>query len=269
MIDSHTHTHYSKHAVGSVNELVEAAIVKGVKVLTITDHAPFYVDSKNRLLENELNQYFEDINRAKERYNDEIMILTGLELDFMPDSYSYLEKMLSQLELDFVIGSIHYIPIKNETLKVWDLAHLNKTKVLNSYFSSLRQLIESNLFDVVGHPDTILRSVSEDVYWSYIEPLLPLFKKNNIGYELNTSGLRKSSFDIQLGQKTYDKWSYPSKLVVAELIKLNTAFTIGSDAHDPVDVGRGLQEIIHEFIPIGLKNISYFKSRQRIDVNVA
>ena len=84
MIDSHTHTHYSKHAVGSVNELVEAAIVKGVKILTITDHAPFYVDSKNRLLETELNQYFEDINRAKEIYDDDIMILTGLELVFMP-----------------------------------------------------------------------------------------------------------------------------------------------------------------------------------------
>ncbi|WP_367110104.1 histidinol-phosphatase [uncultured Psychrobacter sp.] len=269
MIDSHTHTHYSKHAVGSVNELVEAAIVKGVKILTITDHAPFYVDSKNRLLETELNQYFEDINRAKEIYRDDIVVLTGLELDFMPDSYSYLERMLSQLELDFVIGSIHYIPIKNETVKVWDLAHLNKTKVLNSYFTALRQLIESNLFDVVGHPDTILRSVSEDVYWSYMEPLLPLFKKNNTGYELNTSGLRKSSFDIELGQKTYDKWSYPSKLVVAELIKLSTALTIGSDAHDPVDVGKGLQEIISELIPIGLKNISYFKSRQRIDVEVA
>ena len=125
MIDSHTHTHYSKHAVGSVNELVEAAIVKGVKVLTITDHAPFYVDSKNRLLENELNQYFEDINRAKEIYDDDIMILTGLELDFMPQSYSYLEKMLSQLKLDFIIGSIHYIPIKNEIVRVWDLPHLN------------------------------------------------------------------------------------------------------------------------------------------------
>lgn len=269
MIDSHTHTHYSKHAVGSVNELVEAAIVKGVKILTITDHAPFYVDSKNRLLETELNQYFEDINRAKEIYYDDILVLTGLELDFMPDSYSYLEKMLSQLELDFVIGSIHYIPIKNETVKVWDLAHLNKAKVLNSYFTALGQLIESNLFDVVGHPDTILRSVSEDVYWSYMEPLLPFFKKNNIGYELNTSGLRKYSFNIESGQKSYDKWSYPSKLVVAELIKFNTAFTIGSDAHDPLDVGKGLKEIISELIPIGLKKISYFKSRQRIDVDVA
>ncbi|MEY8200144.1 MAG: histidinol-phosphatase [Colwellia sp.] len=268
MIDSHAHTHYSKHAVGSVSELVESAIIKGVEILTITDHAPFNVDSNNRLLETELNHYFQDINNAKDKYSDDITILTGLELDFMTGSYSYLEKMLSNIDLDFVLGSIHYIPLNNEVVKVWDLPHLNRPEVINSYFSALKELIESKLFDVVGHPDSILRALPESIYWRYFEPLLPFFEGNGVGYELNASGLRKPSLDIKSGRKIRDKWSYPSKLAVSELLKLNIPLTIGSDAHNPADVGRGVQELIRELVPIGLKNISYFKKRQRIDVEL-
>ncbi|MEN1753624.1 PHP domain-containing protein, partial [Pseudomonas aeruginosa] len=48
MIDSHSHTSYSKHATGTVDELVRASIAAGVTILTITDHAPFPVDTDNR-----------------------------------------------------------------------------------------------------------------------------------------------------------------------------------------------------------------------------
>lgn len=41
MIDSHTHSKYSKHAVGEIEEVVISAIKNNVKILTITDHAPF------------------------------------------------------------------------------------------------------------------------------------------------------------------------------------------------------------------------------------
>jgi len=56
MIDSHSHTFYSKHAIGTVDELVRASIAAGVTVLTITDHAPFPVDMDNRLLASELDR---------------------------------------------------------------------------------------------------------------------------------------------------------------------------------------------------------------------
>lgn len=58
MIDSHSHTLYSKHATGSVDELVRSSIAAGISILTITDHAPFPVDADNRLLESELDHIF-------------------------------------------------------------------------------------------------------------------------------------------------------------------------------------------------------------------
>lgn len=74
MIDSHSHTFYSKHATGTVDELVRASIAAGVTILTLTDHAPFPVDTDNRLLASELDRYFADIERARNSYQEQITI---------------------------------------------------------------------------------------------------------------------------------------------------------------------------------------------------
>lgn len=42
MIDSHVHSAYSKHASGSIEQVIISAIDKGISILTITDHAPFF-----------------------------------------------------------------------------------------------------------------------------------------------------------------------------------------------------------------------------------
>jgi histidinol-phosphatase (PHP family) len=267
MIDSHTHTRYSKHAVGSVDDLVHTALARGIKIITITDHAPFFFDKENRLLESELQQYLLDIDHAKSKYDGEITILKGLEFDFVQGSYDYIIHMLDQLELDFVMGSIHYIPVGNEYVRIWDLPSLNKPDVLESYFSALHDLLQCGLFDAVGHPDALLRGVPDDVFVKHFTPVLPLFTKNDIAYELNASGLRKTTLDPISGREILGVWSYPSLSLLSQLITQEISFTIGSDAHDPVNVGEGIQEILQTLIPSGLRTISYFKNRQRIEVS--
>lgn len=268
MIDSHTHTLYSKHAVGSVDDLVRTAVMKGVKILTITDHAPFFVDETNRLLESELQAYLEDIERAKARYAGTIKILSGLELDYMPGAYDYLVRMLDSLDLDFVIGSIHYIPVRCGHVKVWDLPRLNDPEVLASYFKVLEELLASELFDAVGHPDALLRTISDSVFCERLTPLVPLFVRHQIAYELNASGLRKTTFDLASSQETHGVWSYPSRFVLSQLVAEGVPFTIGSDAHVPGDVGAGIQELLGALAPVGISRISYFENRHRIDVAI-
>ena len=269
MIDSHTHTFYSKHAIGTVDELVREAIAKGIEILTITDHAPFYVDRQNRLFENELDQYFADIEKAKRDYSGAIKILRGLELDYMLGAYDYTAQILARHDLDFVIGSIHYIPLTGgDQVKVWELSRLADTNVLASYFEVLAELLECGLFDAVGHADTLLRGVPDSVLHDYLEPLLPLFTRYNVAFELNASGLRKTRLDLQSGQEVHGSWSYPSLSLLPKLISQGTTFTIGSDAHAPIDVGAGIRELVDALMPIGLTRISYFKDRQRVDVPV-
>lgn len=267
MIDSHSHTLYSKHAVGSVDELVYASIEAGVTVLTITDHAPFMVDSDNRLLESELEQYFTDIDKARLAYRGEITLLSGLELDYMPGTESYTRELLTRYPLDFAIGSIHYVTLEHEPMaKVWELPKLAGEPFLQRYFDSLKGLLESGLFDAVGHADNLLRGIPEAQFLRYFEPLLGTLVHSKIAWELNASGLRKTTLDPMSGQQVNGLWSYPSCALLAQLIDLNVPFTIGSDAHDPRYAGAGIAELMQTLAPLGLQRLSYFRQRQRTDI---
>ena len=269
MIDSHSHTFYSKHATGSVDDLVLASIKAGVSILTITDHAPFYIDAENRLLESELAHYFSDIDKAKQSYKGDIEILAGLEFDYTPGSYSYNKKIIDRYPIDFAIGSVHYVDApKAGRVKVWELSRLADRYFLEQYVDNLRELIESGLFDAIGHADTLLRGVQEDVFLSYLKPLIALISKKDMAFELNASGLRKSRLDYLTGKEVFGEWSYPSKTLFSDLLAHNVSFTMGSDTHHPKDAGAGIIDLIRVLNPLGLKCISYYKERKRIDVDV-
>ncbi len=269
MIDSHCHTFYSKHATGTVDDVVRASIAAGVTVLTITDHAPFFIDQNNRLHESELDQYFSDIDSARIKYGDQIKILRGLELDYMPGSEKYSRELLARYPMDFVIGSIHYVEVPNKTMvRVWELSRLAGQAFLDCYFANLEGLLDSGLFDAVGHSDTLLRGVPEDIFLRCFEPLLAPLARSGIAFELNASGIRKSSLDSTTGREVQGFWSYPSRELVAQLISHEVPFTIGSDAHDPSDAGAGIAELLEALRPLGLKRISYYESRRRIDVTL-
>lgn len=267
MIDSHSHTSYSKHAIGTVDDLVRASIAAGVTVLTVTDHAPFPVDSNNRLLNSELEQYFKDIDSARQTYRGQITILRGLELDYMPGSDNFSRELLARYPVDFVIGSIHYVEVPDEPMvSVWDLPRIAGHAFLDRYFASLEALLDSGLFDAVGHADTLLRSVPEDILIQRFEPLLELLARSGIAFELNASGLRKSSLDPVTGKEMQGLWSYPSRKLLGQMLAHDVHFTIGSDAHDPRDAGAGITDMLAALRPLGLQRISYYERRRRIDV---
>lgn len=267
MIDSHSHTCYSKHATGTVDELVRASIAAGVTVLTITDHAPFPFDSDNRLLESELAQYFADIDSARQTYRGQITLLRGLELDYMPGTDNFNRELLARYPMDFVLGSIHYVEIPDEPMvKVWELPRLAGQAFLDRYFANLEALLDSGLFDAVGHADSLLRGVPGDIVMRRFEPVLELLARSGIAFELNASGLRKSSLDQVTGMEVQGLWSYPSRELLGQIITRDVPFTIGSDAHDPRDAGAGIADMLAALQPLGLQRISYFERRRRIDV---
>ncbi|MFN3732081.1 histidinol-phosphatase [Comamonas testosteroni] len=269
MIDSHSHTFYSKHATGSVDELVRASIEAGVSILTITDHAPFPVDMNNRLLASELDRYFADIQQARTTYDGRITILQGLEFDYMPGAEAFTRDLLARYPLDFAIGSCHYVEMPGEPMvKVWELPRLSTEAFLDCYFANLEGLISCGLFDSVGHADTLLRGLPEDVFLHRFEPLLALLAHSGMAFELNTSGLRKSSLTPFTRQEVQGLWSYPSKQLLPQLIAHRVPFTIGSDTHAPEDAGAGVAELMRVLRPLGLERISYYQSRRRVDVDI-
>ena len=269
MIDSHTHSKYSKHAIGNIEEMILSAIENNIKIITITDHAPFPIDTNNRLLYDELKYYFDDINHVQSKYSRDITILKGLEADFVPNHLVYTKNLIANMELDFLIGSIHSIFLDEKRINIWDINNLNDDKLISQYFAYLQALIQSNVFDTIGHPDAILRGgIKEEIYCENFYPLIPLMKDNNISYELNASGLRKSTYNIKRQSKIKGIWNFPSQSLISTLNDNDITFTIGSDAHAPNEINLGIQTILNTVKNIGIEKISYYQKREKIQISI-
>ena len=108
----HTHTTRCYHASGKDEEYVKAAIKAGIKELGFSDHTPWHYDSSfkatMRMPECQLDDYIESIRYLKEKYKDQTSILIGLECEYFERYMPWLEKMLKDKQIDYIILGNHY-----------------------------------------------------------------------------------------------------------------------------------------------------------------
>ncbi|WP_409293412.1 DNA polymerase/3'-5' exonuclease PolX [Peribacillus sp. SCS-37] len=101
--DLHMHSTWSDGG-HSIEEMVEACRAKGYKYMAITDHSQ-YLKVANGLTADRLREQKEIIRSLNDKYDD-ILILSGIEMDILPDgTLDYDDELLK--EMDFVIASIH------------------------------------------------------------------------------------------------------------------------------------------------------------------
>jgi histidinol-phosphatase (PHP family) len=263
MLDLHTHTKYSKHAKGEVEEVIKSAISNKVDILCLTDHAPYLVDVNNRILDAELNEYIEEVNRASKTYHDQIRVLVGLEVDYHPDHEDYISDLLQSVNLDYVIGAIHYVYVNGERINVWDIESLSSKEFLDEYFIYLDKMICSGFFDSIAHPDTIMRGgIKSKQFFDRFYPLARKMREYKVSYEINCSSRRKSNYNVESQSKDKGDAVYPNYYLVEALIREGISFTIGSDAHKPEDVGLGIHENLVKCMEVGLEFVTYYESRR-------
>lgn len=164
--DLHMHSTWSDGA-HSIEEMVEACRAKGYKYMAITDHSQ-YLKVANGLTRERLLQQKEDIKKLNEKYDD-ILILSGVEMDILPDgTLDYEDDLLA--EMDFVIASIH------------SAFSQPREKIMERLTTALRN---ANV-DLIAHP-TGRKIGRRDGYDVDIDMLIELAKETNTALELNAN----------------------------------------------------------------------------------
>lgn len=106
-VDSHTHTVASGHAYSTLQENVQAAANRGIKLLAITDHGPAMPGAPHPW-------YFINM-RSIPRIIDGVGILRGVEAN-IKNSLGELDVETDVLqEMDIVLGGLHYPVITPST----------------------------------------------------------------------------------------------------------------------------------------------------------
>ncbi len=264
MYDSHMHTPLCKHATGSPAEYVEAAKKVGLKGVVFTDHSPMpaWFDPEVRMTLDQLPFYHAMIEQVREQETSNFYVGVGLEADFHPGTEDFVRKLLSEYPYDYVIGSVHYIG-------AWPLDHPAHTaefgwrdlrEIYRQYFSLVSGAARSKLFHSIGHLDLPKKfgHVPVDGYLDLAEDVLQVIASEGLALDVNTAGWRKQVSEL-----------YPSPGVLSRARELKIPVVLGSDAHQPDEVGHRFSDAAQVLSGAGYTEATVFQLAKPVAYKLA
>jgi len=252
-IDLHNHTTRCNHATGTVDEYIQKAIELGIDIYGFSEHAPMDFDPHYRLAFKEMDAYKNDILQAKENYKNEIKILLGYEVDWLP---GHMDEKVLKADVDYLIGSIHFLDKWSfdnpEFIGGWKDKDIDE--IWKAYFEATEAMAKSGKFDIVGHLDLIkvFKYMPKQDTRILAKNALQAIKKSNMVLELNASGLRKPVKEI-----------YPSRTLLEEAYALDIPITFSSDAHAVDQVGFSYDLVTSLAKEIGYTKAVTFQGRDK------
>jgi histidinol-phosphatase (PHP family) len=241
--DYHTHTPLCRHATGSPEEYVAAAIAAGLTEYGISDHAPARPEPFDdwRMLESELPEYFEWIDRARAAAGT-LPIRAGMECDWLPGCESWIE--------DLYLGTWDFDNPK--WLGRW--AESDVDQVWTLYWEAYADMARSRLFDVLGHPDLVKKFSHRPAgdLDRFYEPAIAAIAASGCAIELNTAGWHKPCAE-----------AYPHPRFLELAHQAGVPLVISSDSHAPTEVARDFPQAIAWARSAGYHETLLFKHRNR------
>ncbi|KAL8631185.1 hypothetical protein Q9189_003125 [Teloschistes chrysophthalmus] len=213
----HSHSgQFCAHASNSLEEVIEAAIARGMKVFALTEHMPreqqdlYPEEIDDEYSENILREIFAkyhiEARRLQKVYSSSMKILVGMEVDWIrPSSGFFIARLISDFHFDLFIGSVHHvhgIPIDYDADlygKALSISGGSNKDLFGDYFDLQYEMLTALKPPIVGHFDLIrLKSndpntefVKIDDVWEKIQRNLAFIVSYGGILELNSAALRK------------------------------------------------------------------------------
>ena len=252
-IDLHNHTTRCNHAEGTIDEYIQRAIELGIDIYGFSEHAPMDFDENYRLPFCDMDAYVKDVLDARERYKNEIEILLGYEVDYLP---GHMDERVLSAKVDYLIGSVHFIDKWSfdnpEFIGGWKSKDIDE--IWKAYFEATEAMVKTGKFDIVGHLDLIkvFKYMPKQDVRVLARDVLKAIKKSGMVMELNAAGLRKPVGEI-----------YPSKALLEVAYELDIPITFSSDAHAVDQVGFGYEATTSLAKSVGYTQAVTFKDREK------
>lgn len=255
--DYHIHS-LSPDAKVPMERMCEAAVLKGLTEIAVTDHYEFYAHGISRPFFHEeyLREYARSIEACRERFAGRLTIRFGLELGQLHLCPREAFEVIRGYPFDYIIGSLH--KIENVDLSAMEYTARTVPQIAEAYYRHLLELSRVGEFDCLGHLDLFKRHTAKngfaDVYSRY-EPVIDQILLNLVargkGIEINTSGIRQGAGETMPGLRTLRRFVELGGQVV----------TVGSDAHRPEDVAAGFQAAEDMLRAAGVTAVTCFHRR--------
>jgi histidinol-phosphatase (PHP family) len=251
--DYHIHTSFSDGKAAPEN-YIAPAISAGLSEIGFSEHLSLFRENQDWVMHPEkVNEYIAHIDNLKKNVKN-ITVRTGLEIDFFPGKEQDIELFLTGIDLDYRIGSVHYLGDKTIDLGPAFYEGKDINKLFESYMGYVMAAASSGLFDIIGHCDLIRifghrPSFNPELLY---RKLAKTMKKHNVVFELNTNGRNKAVGDF-----------YPDRRFLNVFREENVPVCVNSDAHMPSRVGQFFDEAYNLLRKAGFKEMAVFEGRKR------
>lgn len=201
LIDLHIHTNSSPHAYSTLEECINRAISKNMKVIAITNHGPAAKDSP----------HWWSLSNMKviPKYVENLRVLKGVETNLIDDNgnFDINDKIYS--EMDIILCGLHKIVAYGESSDI-----LKNTR-------AVLEIMRRQVIDIMVH-------LGNPAFPLDYEKVIREASKLKIGIEINNSSLKNSR-----------KGSEPNCKKILELCKkYDNIVVLGSDSHISYDIGE-------------------------------
>lgn len=187
----HAHTFRCRHAYGTEQEYIEAAIEMGIKELGFSDHIPCpfrdgYVSGIRMTME-EAQGYVETIRRLAWQYQGAIRLYVGFEAEYLPEFYDEQMRMFNRLDCDYLILGQHFL--RSEASGPYMGTETDDEGRIRAYVDTVIAGMETGSFLYLAHPDLINYRGMDAVYDWEMTRLCRRLLELDIPLELNVLGM--------------------------------------------------------------------------------
>lgn len=228
----HTHTARCGHAEGLDIQYVKSAIDAGIELLGFSEHIP-YVEMRLpncRMFYEQKDEYLSSIRALKKRYQNQIDIKVGYEIEYMDEFYDYLMDM--RKECDYMILGQHCKYISYE----YD-CYCSDEDVIE-YVKQIESALEKNFITYVAHPDYFMlgRRTFSKVCVNAAHAIAQASLRYDVPLEINLNGFHygKKYYELNFLEGFTQCYPYPFREFWEIISAYGCKVLYGYDAHSPI-----------------------------------
>ena len=259
LADCHNHTSCSTDSDADLGQMLVQAARMGLSMVCTTDH----LDLVSR--DGDLwDDWTWDPHIAHHRYWQEhrpegVELRFGGEINVPHQFEERCRRLVEQAPLDMVVGSAHNMsePCGRQDYILWDYKDEETChRALDDYFDSLLAISKLDFIDILAHIPYVLRYMNDrdgnhitlERSYDRLEVILKNLIHRGAGIEINTN--RGKVLD------RYGPILQMYRRLGGEIV------TLGSDAHRPEDVGKGIEGAAQYMKGLGFQYYTVYRRRK-------
>ena len=257
--DYHSHSLVSFDGEFPMSDMAQAAMDAGLNELCITDHCDFLDQDGVPVRTYDWAKALDQFESAAPFHSREgFSLRLGLELGMPYLDSAAAERICSQPLLDFVLGSVHNLSPERGGTDFYYADYSTAAacrEALDDHFASLALLAETDFYDVLAHIIYPLRYMKPDDGPVTLE-----------GYEDRLEALLRTAIGRGKGMEV-NTWCGRTLADWLPMLKLYRSLggeivTVGSDAHAPGNVGKGVPQAFDLLREAGFRYVTVFRRRK-------